>query len=149
MKSSRRLTLAFALVALSLAGCGDPSQAEPASISLSPLQPAWTLDAIGAWRLPASVGAGANVSRVISAGSLTLRADWTWEVRYDYRDLGAAVDREGTRTLSGSYAARDVDPSSLTVHDDATGATYPATVNADNTVDLTLDGLRYHFTAAQ
>jgi hypothetical protein len=68
---------------------------------------------------------------------------------YDYRDLGATVDRQGTRTLSGSYAARDVDPSSLTVHDDATGATYPATVNADNTVDLTLDGLRYHFTAAQ
>jgi hypothetical protein len=149
MKPSRCLTLAFALVALTLAGCGDPSQAEPAAVTVSPLHPSWTLDAVGAWRVPVSVGAGANVSRVIRAGSLTLRADWSWEIQYDYRDLGATVDRQGTRTLSGSYAARDVDPSSLTVHDDATGATYPATVNADNTVDLTLDGLRYHFTAAQ
>lgn len=148
MKPHRRLALAFALIAMSLADCGDPSQAEPASISLAPFQPAWTLDAVGAWRLPASVSAGAHVSRVISAGSLTLRADWTWEVRYDYRELGATVDREGTHALSGGYTARADAPTSLVVRDDATGATYAATINADNTVDLTLDGLRYHFTAA-
>lgn len=86
---------------------------------------------------------------MISAGSLSLRADWTWEFRYDYRDLGAAADRQGTRVLSGGYAARPDASTSLTLRDGATNAAYPATVNADNTVDLTLDGLRYHFTAAQ
>lgn len=149
MKTIRPITFALSLALAALAGCGDVAQDGAAPITVTPLDQSWSLDGVGAWRVPVSIGVAADASRQISAGSLTVRGDWTWEMRYEYRDLGANVDARGTHVSAGTYSAREGDPSTFDFRNAATGTVYVATVNADGTVDLPLGGLRYHFVAPQ
>ncbi len=149
MNFSRVLSLALCLGLAPLAGCGDPADAGASPITVTPLDQRWALDGVGAWRVPVSIGVGADASRQISAGSLTLRPDWTWEVRYEYRDLSANADTRGTHVSSGTYTARAGDPSTFDLHNPSTGTTSVATVLPDGGVALPLGGLRYHFIAAQ
>lgn len=149
MKTIRPFVFALSLALGALAGCGDVAEGGAAAITVTPLDQSWSLDGVGAWRVPVSIGVAADASRQISAGSLTVRADWTWELRYDYRDLGANLDASGTHVSAGTYRAREGAPSTFDFRNAATGSVYVATVNADGSVDLPLGGLRYHFVVPQ
>lgn len=149
MKTIRPFVFALSLALGALAGCGDVAEGGAAAITVMPLDQSWSLDGVGAWRVPVSIGVTADASRQISAGSLIVRADWTWELRYDYRDLGANVDARGTHVSAGTYSAREGSPSTFDFRNAATGSVYVATVNADGSVDLPLGGLRYHFVVPQ
>ena len=151
MKITRALSLCFAVLvsASTLVGCGDPADFGGAAITVSPLDRAWSLDAVGAWRLPVSVGVAANASRQISEGNLVLRPDFTWEFRYAYQDLGPQQDARGTEVATGTYSTRPGAPGEVVLQSDGTGAVTVATLRDDGSIHLPLGGLQYHFVAAQ
>jgi hypothetical protein len=151
MNFTRALSLCFTLFvsAATLVGCGDPSDVGGAAITVNPLDRAWSLEAVGAWRLPVSIGLSADTSRQISEGNLVLRPDFTWELRYAYEDLGPRQDVSGTQVSTGTYSTRPDAPGEVVLQSAGSNAVTVATLRDDGSVDLPLGGLRYHFVAAQ
>lgn len=147
MKFMHGIALSLCLAALT--GCADDANVGASPITVDPLNQSWTLDGVGDWRVPVSVGLNATTSRQISGGALTVRPDWTWEFRYEYRDLGATVDTRGTSISAGTYAVQEGAPSTLTLREGATAVRHVGTVNPDGSVDLPIQGLRYHFVPAR
>ncbi len=146
MGFSRSIVLGCLFVAmLSTAGCADSPAGGASAIAVVPINQQWTLSRVGAWGVPVSIEVQSGVSRQISAGSINLRDDWTWSFAYEHHDTGMSVDRTGTFTAWGTYAVYGGDPTVAALRDESTGQTLTATINADNTVDLVLGGLTYHF----
>ncbi len=148
MKFARTLCLGSLVAALfAPAGCAEVAMVGAAPIAVVPMNQQWSLDRVGAWRVPVSIETTPGVSREISAGTFSLRDDWTWSFRYDHHDTSATTDTRGTFTASGSYAIQSGEPVVATLHDATANADYTATVAADGTVDLVIGGYTYHFIA--
>lgn len=141
------VTWAFALVCA--AGCADEPGGSAASIAVLPTTERWSLTSVDGQPLPMSMVQTAGVTREVSAGRLSLEGDWTWTFRFDHHDTGAALDREASSGLTGSYSVYGGEPTVMLLRNEGERATYTATVTAGAALVLTVDGHRYGFAKAQ